>query len=185
MTGVGISTVRRGSELLSPDNAEKTSESLLLTTKRLFSSRSLSGNPYPGPSMSDQSVQVESIRAKCSFEPIPGPCFITEEPDHGRSTQEVPRLGRPAVQPRAGITARCPARRRPGVLPPGSHPADRPLAVPPVLRPRAARPTAFRCNHDGHARGLRLLRGSLLQPQDCGCLRTQFGISSHRRYRSA
>ncbi len=35
--------------------------------------RSLSGNPYPGPSMSDQSVQVESIRAKCSFEPIPGP----------------------------------------------------------------------------------------------------------------
>src|SRR5208337_2138906 len=36
-------------------------------------SRSLSGNPYPGPSMSDQSVQVESIRAKCSFEPIPGP----------------------------------------------------------------------------------------------------------------
>src|SRR5208337_859732 len=37
------------------------------------SPRSLSGNPYPGPSMSDQSVQVESIRAKCSFEPIPGP----------------------------------------------------------------------------------------------------------------
>jgi hypothetical protein len=35
--------------------------------------RSLSGNPYPGPSMSDQSVQVESIWAKCSFEPIPGP----------------------------------------------------------------------------------------------------------------
>ncbi len=83
------------------------------------------------------------------------------------------------------LTARSAARRRPGVLPPGSHPADRPLAVPPVLRPRAARPTAFRCNHDGHARGLRLLRGSLLQPQDCGCLRTQFGISSHRRYRSA
>ncbi len=35
--------------------------------------RSLSGNPYPGPSMIDQSVQVEWIRAKCFFEPIPGP----------------------------------------------------------------------------------------------------------------
>ena len=43
------------------------------------------------------------------------------------------------------------------------------------------RPTAFRRDHDGHAPGLRLLRGSLLQPKGGGRLRAQSGLSSRCR----
>ena len=58
-------------------------------------------------------------------------------------------------------------------------------ALPPVLRPGAPRPTALRRHHDGHALGLCLCRGRLLQPQDRRRLRTQSGVPSHRRRRSA
>ena len=69
-------------------------------------------------------------------------------------------LGRPAGQPTEPVrremrcrktiwSSSCSTRSRSSI-------SD---ALPSVLRRETARPTAFRCHHDGHAAGLRLLRG--------------------------
>src|SRR5437763_3875867 len=93
------------------------------------------------------------------------PWRATPETDHGRPTQELPCLGRPAQLPRPDRALRGTARERLGLLPDRSDPPARLDALPRVLRPGTPRPTPLRRDHDGHPAGLRLFRGRLLQPQ--------------------
>ena len=117
----------------------------MLVSTQVCQPRSVS--EYLRRRLNGRSVQSRLIRAQSLFHALPRHGDAAQEPGYGRSTQELPPVGRRAGQPRAGFAVRRSARRRPGVFLARSDPAARPLPLPRPLRPGAARPTAVRCDH--------------------------------------